>query len=98
MTGEPKDPDITEQTSLNALDHAIQAAKAGQRSHERPPPPPVGLSSGMRAGGELIGGILGGVIFGACADWMFDSSPIGLVVGTILGVTAGFYRVYRATL
>lgn len=98
MAGDDRDPDITEQASLNALDHAIQAAKAGQRLSERPPAPTVGLSSGMRAGGELIGGILGGVIFGACADWMFDISPIGLVIGTILGVGAGFYGVYRATL
>lgn len=55
------------------------------------------ISSGLRAGTELIGGIVGGILFGVCADWMFSLSPVGLIVGAILGVTSGFYGVYRST-
>ena len=87
---------------LKTLNDQIMAAK----SHTRRQIPSTlnssdrtgtGLSSGMRAGTEFIGGIIGGILFGACADWMFDITPFGLITGVILGVTAGFYGVYRST-
>jgi F0F1-type ATP synthase assembly protein I len=86
---------------LASLDHAIQLAKESQKTSSgstSPSSKTVGMSVGMRAGGELIGGILGGVLFGACADWMLNTTPFGLAIGAILGIMAGFYGVYRATL
>ena len=95
MTDDPDD-------RLKNLDQAIKNAQKGRGAEglaERDATATsAGMASGMRAGGELIGGIIGGVLFGACADWMFGMSPVGVVVGTILGVIAGFYGVYRATL
>lgn len=80
---------------INTLQSKIQAAK--------PPAAPkddngqnTGANVGYRAGGELIGGIIGGVLFGYLVDYMFATGPFGLVIGAILGITAGFYGVWRA--
>lgn len=77
-------------TSQSAYTHHAQSLNGTDQTEKN-------LSSGLRAGTELIGGIVGGILFGACADWMFGVAPFGSVIGAVIGVTAGFYGVYRAT-
>lgn len=85
--------------ALSSLERAIKTAKESTRDESGAGAAEAqNISTGMRAGGELIGGIIGGVLFGACADWMFTSTPIGLTIGIMLGIVAGFYGVYRSTL
>lgn len=78
------------------LQNQIKTAQAKQ-SPPAPTPADDSMSIGYRAGGELIGGIIGGLLFGYLIDRTFASGPFGLVIGAILGITAGFYGVYRAT-
>ena len=49
--------------------------------------------------GFFIGGcILGGVVVGLWLDSRFNTEPILVIVGLILGVTVAFYGVYQMLL
>jgi len=49
--------------------------------------------------GFFIGGcILGGVVAGLWLDSRFNTEPILVIVGLILGVTVAFYGVYQMLL
>ena len=49
--------------------------------------------------GVFIGGcILGGVVAGLWLDSRFNTEPILVIVGLILGVTVAFYGVYQMLL
>jgi len=49
--------------------------------------------------GFFIGGcILGGVLAGRWLDSRFNTEPILVIVGLLLGITVAFYGVYRMLL
>ncbi len=54
------------------------------------------MSLGFRMVSELIGGILVGLGIGWGLDRIFNSSPIFLIVFSLLGTAAGFWNVIRA--
>ncbi len=54
-----------------------------------------GLSIAMRIGVELVAALAVGGGLGYWADSYFDSSPIGLLIGVFLGMSAGLLNVYR---
>ncbi len=54
-----------------------------------------GLSIAMRIGVELVAALFVGVGLGYLADSYFNSSPIGMLVGVFLGMSAGLLNVYR---
>lgn len=49
----------------------------------------------FNVGVELVAGVLAGVAGGLFIDWIFGTSPWGLVILFILGAGAGFLNVYR---
>ncbi len=49
----------------------------------------------FNAGVELVGGVLAGVGAGLFIDWVFGTSPWGLISLFILGSIAGMLNVYR---
>lgn len=54
-----------------------------------------GLSIAMRIGVELVAALAVGGGLGYLADSYFGSSPIGILIGVFLGMTAGLLNVYR---
>lgn len=54
-----------------------------------------GLSIAMRIGVELVAALAVGGGLGYLADSYFDSSPIGILIGVFLGMSAGLLNVYR---
>lgn len=50
----------------------------------------------FNVGIELVSGVIVGVGVGLFVDWMFQTSPWGLIVFFILGSVAGMLNVYRA--
>jgi ATP synthase protein I len=54
-----------------------------------------GLSIAMRIGVELVAALAVGGGLGYLADAYFDSSPIGILIGVFLGMSAGLLNVYR---
>ena len=44
---------------------------------------------------DFFGSVLAGTLLGLGADWLFGSSPIGVVIGIVVGSVAGFYKLYR---
>ncbi len=50
----------------------------------------------FNVGVELVAGVLVGVGLGLFIDWMFETSPWGLIIFFILGSVAGMLNVYRA--
>ncbi len=46
-------------------------------------------------GFDFVGSVLAGMLLGLGADWLFASSPIGVVIGIVVGSVAGFYKLYK---
>jgi ATP synthase protein I len=87
----PEDP------ALNKLKKQIQEAKRAAY------PKPVQenkeqnrVGKFFNVGVELVSGVFVGVGFGLFMDWVFGSSPWGLISFFILGSAAGMLNVYRA--
>jgi ATP synthase protein I len=72
---------------------------ASDGSHQRPDRPPQMSSaalwrlSGM--GFELFSEIIAGVLVGLGLDWLFGTSPVFLIIGSIAGVTVGMVSFIR---
>ena len=54
-----------------------------------------GLSIAVRIGVELVAALVVGGGLGYLADSYFNSSPIGILIGVFLGMSAGLLNVYR---
>lgn len=55
------------------------------------------VSSGARAGAELVSCIIAGGLIGWVLDHLLESQPLFLIVFLLVGVCSGFYAVYRIT-
>lgn len=65
-----------------------------------PPDDPLyaGLGQAVRIGTELLAAlIVGGGLGWAVDEYILESGPWGLVIGLILGATAGVRNAYRAS-
>jgi len=54
-----------------------------------------GLSIAARIGVELVAALIVGGGLGYLADSYFSSSPLGIIIGVFLGMSAGLLNVYR---
>jgi ATP synthase protein I len=87
----PKNP------SLENLKDQIQEAKKKLKltpSEKKDTQQPVGKF--FNVGVELVSGVFIGVGVGLLFDWIFGTSPWGLIVFFILGSIAGMLNVYKA--
>ena len=55
----------------------------------------TGLSMAMRIGVELLAALIVGGGLGYLVDSYFNSSPVGILIGVFLGMSAGLLNVYR---
>jgi ATP synthase protein I len=75
------------------LSAKIESRNAADRKYDRPQ---QGWAIGMRYGTEFLVGVLVGAAVGFLIDSLFDTSPFGLLIGTLLGFGAGTVNVVRA--
>lgn len=75
------------QESKNKVEKAQSAKDADSES----------LSTGLRAGAELITSIAAGGLIGYGLDNWLDTKPLFLIAMLILGVITGFVNVWRTT-
>ena len=56
------------------------------------------MRMGLNAGTELIGGVFAGGALGWFLDHMFETKPLFLCIGLILGMISAFYNIYCLTM
>ncbi len=80
----------------------MQAQIDALRDKVHPAPPKVtadaqNMSTGVRAGTELVGAILGSGLIGYGLDQWLGTAPWLLITLLVLGVGAGFLNVWKTT-
>lgn len=89
---EPHDP---RDEALKRLDERLDALAATTRREPRRFEM-EGAGAGYRMIAELIGGVLAGLGLGWLFDRMTGASPIGLILGVLIGAAASVFLVVRS--
>ncbi|MBB6176143.1 F0F1-type ATP synthase assembly protein I [Anoxybacillus tengchongensis] len=63
------------------------------RQHERHPFRAIGLMTAISS--QLVGSVLVGIFGGRFVDERFSTEPLFLVIGLLLGLSAGVYATIR---
>lgn len=79
------------------LDKIQSAKKVAADSRDRHLKDAENMGRGVRAGIELTAPIIAGGGLGWLIDQGMGTRPFGLIVMLLLGVSTGFYNVWRAT-
>ena len=87
------DPRDTASDFERRLNAKLEARRVEE---ERRNPSRSGWSIGLRYGSDFFAGVLVGAGGGLVLDILLGSSPIGLIVGIVLGFAAGTLNVVRA--
>jgi ATP synthase protein I len=105
MSGKGSSPDNHDAELKARLDKLSGAIKAemvhveDERKAVSSPTSVVGMGSaigtGFRVTSELVAGVLVGGLIGWSIDRWLGSSPIALLIMTMVGMVAGFWNVYR---
>ncbi|HWF77832.1 MAG TPA: AtpZ/AtpI family protein [Caulobacteraceae bacterium] len=91
-------PDDESQEALDSLQTRLDALTAERKpksaaadgSAER------GIGEGYRLLGEVIGGVLGGLGLGWVVDHFAHTTPLGMVIGLLLGTAASAWTAMRS--
>lgn len=76
----------------------MRAAESAQNANEAETArEAANVSSGARAGAELISCMIAGGLIGWVLDHLLESQPLFLIIFLLVGVCSGFYAVYRIT-
>ena len=92
------EPDETSRGALDRLDHKLDTFEASRKGK----PFSMGIGGAGGDGFRMLGQILGGVLGGAGLGWLFDrvagTSPFGLLIGLLIGVTISMVAVVRTAI
>jgi ATP synthase protein I len=86
---------MSDDPALDKLKKEIQEAKRASHPH-KPSKPASASNRYFNVGVELVSGVLAGVGVGLLLDWVFGTSPWGLISLFILGSAAGMLNIYRS--
>ena len=84
--------------ALKRLDQRLKAFKPDGAPAPGAGADQRGISAGYRLVGELLGGVLGGLGLGWTFDHFAHTTPLGIVIGLLLGLGASLYAVVRGAL
>jgi len=88
---------MSDDPTLDTLKKRIEEAKKNlQTPSSQEDAPQTTLGRLFNVGVELVAGVLAGVAVGLFIDWIFGTSPWGLISLFILGSIAGMMNVYRS--
>lgn len=91
------EPEPSEDRALRRFDERLRALSASRARK------PSGLNAGESGAGvgyRLVGELVGGVLAGLGLGWLFDraahTTPLGLLVGLLLGTGASVFLIARS--
>ncbi|MBI2706785.1 MAG: AtpZ/AtpI family protein [Proteobacteria bacterium] len=88
---------MSDDPTLGTLKRRIDEAKKNLKiSPSQDDMPRTTIGRLFNVGVELVAGVLAGVGAGLVIDWVFGTSPWGLICLFILGSIAGMMNVYRS--
>ncbi|MGQ0527528.1 MAG: AtpZ/AtpI family protein [Alphaproteobacteria bacterium] len=85
---------------LQNLDAKLDVARKNRHHKELTPEQArnaENMSSGMRAGAEMVAPIIAGCLIGWGLDNWLETKPVFLIIMLLLGVVTGFVNVWRIT-
>lgn len=91
----PDDPDKAGD-ALDRVGREIAAAQAKTRPAPSAPSGGSGMAVGYRMSAEFVAAIAVGGVFGFGGDWLFGTSPLGLILGIGFGFAAGVLTLLRS--
>ena len=83
---------------LRRLGRRIDTARAREQpanDNQLAAPPGSGLTRAIGLSAELVGAVGVGVSLGLLIDWVFGTSPWGLIILFMLGFVAGIFNLIR---
>src|SRR3974390_2267671 len=83
---------------LRRLGRRIDTARAREQpanDNQLAAPPGSGLTRAIGLSAELVGAVGVGVSLGLLIDWVFGTSPWGLIILFLLGFVAGIFNLIR---
>ena len=90
-------PDEESHEALKRLDKRLETFDAGRAPRTAAGgSAESGVGQGYRLLGEVIGGVLGGLGLGWAVDYFAHTTPIGIVVGLLLGTAASAYAAMKS--
>ena len=60
-------------------------------------PPKEAITGGFSKNADLISYIVAGLLIGLFLDWAFGTTPVMIIVWTLLGVAVGYWRLWQAS-
>lgn len=75
--------------------HDPQGPEGAARS--RFVPPREAVTGGFSKNADLISYIVAGLLIGLFLDWVLGTTPIMIVVWTLLGVAVGYWRLWQSS-
>jgi ATP synthase protein I len=92
------EPDETSRRALDRLDQKLDTFEASRKAK----PFSIGIGGAGGDGFRMLGQILGGVLGGAALGWLVDrlagTTPFGVLIGLLLGVSFSIVAVVRTAL
>lgn len=60
-------------------------------------PPREAVTGGFSKNADLISYIVAGLLIGLFLDWVLGTTPIMIIVWTLLGVGVGYWRLWQSS-
>jgi len=101
LADDKRGPYAVDEKALSDLDKRIQSARKSAKGPQNQPIDDAGasrssnMSLGLRMSSDLVAGVLVGAAIGWGLDWVFGTSPFGLIIFLGLGTVAGVRNLLR---
>ena len=78
-------------------EHPDSLQPNGERPRSKYVPPREAVTGGFSKNADFISYIVAGLLLGLLFDWMFGTTPIMIIVWTLLGVAVGYWRLWQSS-
>ncbi len=60
-------------------------------------PPKAAITGGFSKNADLISYIVAGLLIGLFLDWVLGTTPVMVIIWTLLGVAVGYWRLWQSS-